>query len=138
MSRVAIYVASATLVLAAAGNFIVIPMVVDTGHVLEAAATVTGSAMLVGALAGGFVLHRRFGAFLPIGSAVRIAIATGIAIVVGRVLPLHGKLMSLVEAAIVGLTFIIALVATRELGKRDLEAIKAVRNKRAAGTGEEP
>jgi hypothetical protein len=44
--------------------------------------------------------------------------------------------MSLVEAVIVGLTFVVVLVATRELGKRDLEAIKAVRKKRAAGGGE--
>ena len=28
------------------------------------------------------------------------------------------------------------VIATRELGKRDLEAIKAVRKKRAAGGGE--
>jgi hypothetical protein len=44
--------------------------------------------------------------------------------------------MSLVEAAVVGVTFLVALVATGELGKRDLEAIKAVRKKRAAGGGE--
>jgi stage V sporulation protein B len=136
MSRIAIYVAGVTLALAAAANFIVIPMVVDTGHVLEAAATVTGSAMLVGAIAGGFVLYKKFGAFLPLASLVRIGIATVVAIAVGRFLPLHGKLMSLVEAVIVGLTFVVVLVATRELGKRDLEAIKAVRKKRAAGGGE--
>jgi len=136
MSRIAIYVAGVTLALAAVGNFIAIPMVVDSGHVLEAAATVTGSAMLVGAIAGGIVLHRKFGAFLPLASLVRIGIATAVAIVVGRFLPLHGKLMSLVEAVVVGLTFIIVLIGTRELGKRDLEAIKAVRKKRAA-VGEE-
>ena len=39
--------------------------------------------------------------------------------------------MTLVEAVIVGVTFLVVLVATRELGKRDLEAIKAVRRKRA-------
>jgi hypothetical protein len=42
-----------------------------------------------------------------------------------------------VEAVIVGATFLIVLVVTRALGKRDLEAIKAVRRKRAAG-GAEP
>jgi stage V sporulation protein B len=136
MSRLAIYVGGVTLALAAVGNAIVIPMVVDTGHVLEAAASVTGGAMLVGAILGGAVLHKKFGAFLPLASLVRIGIATVVAIVVGRFLPLHGKLMSLVEAVIVGLTFVVVLVATRELGKRDLEAIKAVRKKRAAGGGE--
>jgi stage V sporulation protein B len=136
MSKVAIYVAGVTLLLATVGNIIAIPMAVDTGHVLETAATVTGTAMLVGAIAGGVVLKNRLGAFLPLASLVRIAIATGVAIVAGRFLPLHGKLMSLVEAVIVGMIFVVVLVATGELGKRDLEAIKAVRKKRAAGGGE--
>lgn len=73
------------------------------------------------------MLHRRFGAFLPLASIVRIAIATGCALVVGRVLPFHGKLMTLVEAVVVGATFLIVLVITRELGKRDLDAIRAIR-----------
>ena len=83
----------------------------------DAAPVVTGSATI--------------GAFLPILSVVRIGIATGAAFAVGRVLPMHGKLMSLVEAVIVGLTFLVVLIVTGELGKRDLEAIKAVRRKRA-------
>jgi O-antigen/teichoic acid export membrane protein len=136
-SRDAIAIAALALVLAAAGNFIAIPLVVDSGRQLETAATVTGTAMLIGALAGGVMLHRRLGAFLPIVSVVRIAIATGVALAVGRFLPLHGKLMTLVEAAIVGVTFLVVLVATRELGKRDLlDAIKAMRGKRAPGGGE--
>jgi hypothetical protein len=40
-------------------------------------------------------------------------------------------LMTLVEAVVVGATFLVVLVITRELGTRDLEAIKAVRRKRA-------
>jgi stage V sporulation protein B len=137
MSRVAIAIAALTLGLAAVGNFIVIPMVVESGRVLEAAAAVTGSSMIIGAIAGGYIMHRRLGAFLPLVSLVRIAIATAAAIAVGRLLPLHGKLMTLVEAAVVGLTFLVVLVATRELGKRDLDAIRAVRKKRAPGGGAE-
>ncbi len=136
MSRTAIWVSAATLALAAIGNAIAIPMFVDSGHVLEAAATVTGSSMLVGAVIGGIALRNKLGAFLPLASIVRVAIATAAAIAVGRFLPLHGKLMSLVEAIAVGATFLVALVITGELGKRDLEAIKAVRSKRAAGGGE--
>jgi O-antigen/teichoic acid export membrane protein len=137
MSRVAISIAALTLVLAATGNFIVIPLVVESGRVLEAAAAVTGASMVVGAIAGGYVMRKRLGAFLPMLSLVRIAIATAAALVVGRFLPLHGKLMTLVEAVVVGVTFLVVLVATRELGKRDLDAIRAVRKKRAAGGGSE-
>jgi stage V sporulation protein B len=128
----AIVTAALTLLLAAVGNYVVIPMAIESGRVLEATAAVTGSAMLIGAIVCGLELHRKLGAFLPIASVVRIAIATGVAIAVGRLLPLHGKLMTLVEAALVAVTFIVVLVATRELGRRDLEAIKAVRRKRAA------
>jgi O-antigen/teichoic acid export membrane protein len=136
MSRVAISVAASTLVLAAVGNFIAIPRVVESGRVLEAAAAVTGTSMLVGAIAGGLMLRKRLGAFLPLLSAVRIAIATAAALAVGQLIPLHGKLMTLVEGCIVALSFVVTLVVTGELGKRDLEAIKAVRKKRAAGGGD--
>jgi stage V sporulation protein B len=132
-TRPAIALAPGTLALAAVGNYIAIPLAADGGHVLEVAATVTGSAMLVGAIASGFVLRRKFGGFLPVLSVVRVAIATAAALALGRVLPLHGKLMTLVEAVAVGATFLVILVATRELGARDLQAIKAVRQKRAAG-----
>ena len=102
------------------------------------AATVTGGAMLFGALASGAVLYKKLGAFLPLTSLVRIAIATGVALVVGRFLPLHGKLMTLVEACLVGATFLVVLVATRELSRRDLDAISAVRKKRATAKEGEP
>jgi hypothetical protein len=39
--------------------------------------------------------------------------------------------MTLVEAVVVGAMFLVVLVITRELGRGDLEAIKAVRRKRA-------
>jgi stage V sporulation protein B len=123
----AIATAAITLALAAVGNAIAIPIAVEHGDVLYVAATVTTCAMAVGAVVSGWVLHRRFGAFLPLASIVRIAIATGCALVVGRVLPFHGKLMTLVEAVVVGATFLIVLVITRELGKRDLDAIRAIR-----------
>ncbi len=98
---------------------------------LEAAAAVTGGAMLVGAIAYGIVLHRQFGAFLPVLSVIRVAArdrrGDG-----GRPLPApHGKLMTLVEAVVVVGVFLVVLVITRELGARDVAAIKAVRAKRS-------
>lgn len=136
LTKEAILSAAITLVLAVAGNWIAIPMAAERGLVLPVAAAVTGGAMVVGAIVSSILLARRLGGFLPLVSIARIAIATGVAIAVGRMLPLHGKLMTLVEACIVGGTFLAVLVVTRELGKRDLDAIKAVRRKRAAGGGE--
>jgi len=127
----AVVTAAVTLALATIGNYIAIPIAAEHGDVLHVAALVTTAAMAIGALLSGWMLHRELGAFLPIASVVRIAIATCAALSVGRVLPLHGKLLTLVEAVAVGATFLIVLVVTRELGKRDLDAIKAVRRKRA-------
>lgn len=138
LTKPAIGVAALTLALAFVGNWIAIPLAAERGMVLEVAASVTGAAMAVAAIVSGWILYRRFGAFLPALSVARIAIATGVALAVGRVLPLHGKLMTLVEAVIVGLTFLVVLVATRELGAKDLQAIKAVRKKRASAGEAEP
>jgi O-antigen/teichoic acid export membrane protein len=135
-SRPAVISAAITLTIAIVGNFIAINATAGSGHVLEVAAAVTGGSMVIGAVIAAIQLHKHFGATLPLVSLVRIVIATGVAFAVGRVLPLHGKLMTLVEAVIVAGVFLVVLVATRELGARDLQAIKAVRQKRGAGEGE--
>jgi stage V sporulation protein B len=133
----AVITAALTLALAAVGNYIAIPIAAERGSVLVVAAAVTSGAMGVGALASGWALRRELGAFLPVGSVVRVVIATAAAIAVGRerlverVLPLRGKPMTLIQAVVVGVAFLAVLVITRELGRRDLEAIKAVRRNRA-------
>ncbi|MFN0248967.1 MAG: lipopolysaccharide biosynthesis protein [Kofleriaceae bacterium] len=135
-TRDAIIAAAITLVVATGGNYIAIPFAAEAGRTLEVAAMVTAGAMLVGAVITGVMLWRRLGAFIPLVSIARIGVATGVAFAVGRFLPMKGKLMALVEAGVVGVVFLVVLVASRELGKRDLDAIKAVRKKRAAGGGE--
>jgi stage V sporulation protein B len=138
----AVVIAAITLGLAAVGNYVAIPIAAERGDVLLVAALVTSGAMAIGALASGWALRRQLGAFLPVVSVVRVAIATVAAIAVGRerlaeraigaVLPIHGKPMTLIEAVVVGVVFLAVLVITRELGRRDLEAIKAVRRSRAS------
>ncbi|MGE0551434.1 MAG: MATE family efflux transporter [Kofleriaceae bacterium] len=135
-TRPTIVGAAVTLGLAAIGNYIAIPLAIEANHALEVAAAMTGGAMIVGALWTGFAMQRRFEEFLPLASAVRIAAASAVAILVGRFLPLHGKLMSLVEAAIVAITFVVVLIVSRELGAKDLAAIKAVRKNRATNGGD--
>ena len=135
-SRPAVVSAAITLAIAVVGNFIAISTYAGSPHVLDIAAAVTGGSMLIGAVIAAFQLQKHFGATMPMLSLVRILIATAVAFAVGRFLPLHGKLMTLVEAMIVAGVFLVVLVATRELGARDLQAIKAVRSKRGAGEGE--
>jgi len=149
LTRAAIATAALTLALAVIGNWIAIPLAAERGNVLEVAAAVTGGAMVVGAIASAIVLRQRLGGALPLASLVRITLATAAAFAVGRFIPLakvapgglweiahRGKLVTLVVAVIVGITFLAVLVVTRELGARDLAAIKAVRTKRAPGGGD--
>jgi len=148
-TRAAIATAALTLALAFVGNWIAIPIAAEHGRVLEVAAMVTGGAMVVGAIASALVLRQRLGGAIPLLSLARIALATAAAFAVGRFVPLakvapsglweiahRSKLMTLVVAVVVGLTFLAVLVITRELGPRDLAAIKAVRSKRAPGGGD--
>jgi stage V sporulation protein B len=137
-ARPAIVTAAIAVVVSAAGNAIAIPMAAEHGLVLEAAATVSGTAMVIAAILSGWQIYRRFGAFVPAVSVARIALATIVATVVGRFLPASSKLMTLAGAVATGIVFLVVLVATRELGKRDLQAIKDIRKKRAAAGEGEP
>jgi len=132
-TRAAIATAAITLGIAAIGNAIVIPMLEPGRQLLLGAASVTAISMVIGAAISGLALVKHLGAFLPIASLARVALAVVVAMAVGRVIPFRTPLMTLVEAVIVGLTFLAVLVGTRELGKRDLQAIAAVRKKRGTG-----
>jgi O-antigen/teichoic acid export membrane protein len=132
-TRDAIIGAAVTLVLAAAGNAIAIPMCEPGRQVLLVAATTTGVAMTIGAAVTGWLLWRRLGAFLPVTSVIRVGLGIVAAMAVGRLIPFSSKIGTLVEAAIVGITFLAVLIVTRELGKADLRSIVAVRAKRGQG-----
>jgi stage V sporulation protein B len=133
MTRKAIGVALLTLIAAAAANLIVIPMFTPGRSLLLACGAATSGAMVLGAAAGGFVLYRHLGAFLPLVSLVRVMLAAAAAAAVGRVIPLSTPIGTLVESAAVGVVFLIALIVTRELGAADLAALTRVVRKRGGG-----
>jgi O-antigen/teichoic acid export membrane protein len=132
-TKEAIITAASTLALAVVGNMIAIPMVGPGKQLLLVTASVTSCAMLIGAITSGLVLRKKLGAFIPLLSVGRVIIAVAVAIGVGRVIPFRTPLMSLVEAGVVAVTFLAVLIATGELGKKDLAAIRRVRSKRGQG-----
>jgi stage V sporulation protein B len=135
MTRQAIAVALLTLVAAAAANLIVIPMFTPGRSLLLACGAATAGAMVLGAAASGFLLHRKLGAFLPLASLVRVVLAAAAALAVGRIIPFTTPFTTLVEAVVVGLTFLVALIVTRELGRADLAALGRVLRRRTGGPG---
>lgn len=128
----AIVVAAVTLLAAVLANVIMVPLFAPGRAMLLATATATGSSMLVGAALGGLYLVRRFGAFLPWRTLVRVLLALAVGLGVGQLVPFASTLLTLVEAGIVGACYLATLVLTRELTRRDLAAVASLRRRKPA------
>jgi O-antigen/teichoic acid export membrane protein len=134
LTREAIVVAAVTLVAAAAGNWIVIPMFEPGRDMLLAAACATGGAMVLGAALGGWLLRARLGAFVPLGTVIRVLFGICVAVAAGRAIPASTPLATLGEAAAIGLIFLLTLVVTRELTGADLRGVVSVLRRRKGGS----
>lgn len=133
LTRQAIIVAGVTLVVAVVANAVLIPRFGPGTGVLLACAAATSGAMVFGAVLAGWQLTKHFGAFLPALTLARVAVAIAAALAVGRVLHFTTPLMTLAEACVVGVTFLVVLVITRELTGADLGAVTGViRRKKGA------
>ncbi|MBT8493055.1 MAG: polysaccharide biosynthesis C-terminal domain-containing protein, partial [Deltaproteobacteria bacterium] len=128
-TRDAIVTAGVTLVLAAVSNAVVIPRFDPGPELLLACACATGGSMLAGAILGGVFLRKRFGAFVPAATVIRVLIAGAAAIGAGRVIPASSALMVLAEATAIGILFVVVLVASRELTMKDLRSFTGVLGK---------
>ena len=117
----ALVTVGATLALAAAANLVFVP---NSDHPMQAAAWATTGAMLAGLVMVGIALLRDFGSFLPPATVVRVALAMAAGIAAGHFLPSRGKMVTLVELAIVGAIYLVMLVVTREITGADLGKIR--------------
>ncbi len=96
-----------------------LPGAVDTADILRRAGIATLIAFTAGLVLGIGVLWRAFGQPFPAATAIRV-LGIGTALVVaGRFLPQMGKIASLGMLAGVGVTYLLALVVTREFGPED-------------------
>ncbi|MBK7539364.1 MAG: oligosaccharide flippase family protein [Myxococcales bacterium] len=133
LTRLAIISAAITLGIAATANYVALSRTAPGPEALWTAAVVTAAAMVVGAAISGYLLWSRLGGFLPWKTLVRVGAAGAAALAVGQVLSLSGKIGALVEATLVGASFLGVLIALGELGRRDLAAIRSVRSRRGGG-----
>jgi O-antigen/teichoic acid export membrane protein len=134
LTRQAIIIAAVTLGAAVVANAILIPRFDPGTGVLLACAIATSGAMVFGAVLAGWQLYKHLGASLPILTVVRVGVAIGAAIAVGRVLGFTTPLMTLVGAGVVGITFLVVLVASRELTGADLGAVTSVLRRKKGGS----
>lgn len=118
---VSLLVGLLTLGVSAALNFFLIP-----SYGLAGAATATTASMLAGAIAGCAYLRLRSGALMSVGSVVRIAFSAAAVYAISLQFSPSSKVM--IVAQLIALTFVYlaALIATREIGRRDLTLIQRV------------
>lgn len=108
-----------TIAAAAALYQLVLPDAIGVADLLRRTGICTLAAFSLGLVAGVALLWRRYGPPAPLATTIRV-LAIGTALVVaGRFLPPLGKIGALAVAVAVGLTFIAALVITREFGAED-------------------
>ncbi|MET0792820.1 MAG: oligosaccharide flippase family protein [Polyangiaceae bacterium] len=95
-------------------------------------AEATAAGLFVATLSAAYFVYRAAGAVAPPLSLLRVLAAVAVAVGVGRILPHAGKMVTPVYAALVGLSYVLILLVTRELAGDDLSTIRAVVSKRRA------
>lgn len=97
---------------------------------LAAAATATSVGTTFALLCMATLVYRRFGAFLPLASAFRVAVAAACAFAVARALP-HGDRLAALGALVGGgLAYLTVLVLIGELRRAELTAVLSVLSRR--------
>lgn len=97
---------------------------------LTAAAAGTSVGTGFALLTMGTMVYRRFGAFLPLPSLLRVLGAGAVAFWVARLCPHDAPLPALGALVAGGLSFLLALVVAGELGAAELAAARAVLHRR--------
>jgi O-antigen/teichoic acid export membrane protein len=128
---VAMSLVAVTLIAGAGLAFTLVPRAAAGPDMLFAAALATAVGMLVGFVVALMYLRRRFGAGLPLASALRVVLAVALAVLVARVLPGAGKVAGLAAMALAGIVYVGTLLLAREFGPSDREKfLKILRRKR--------
>jgi stage V sporulation protein B len=97
---------------------------------LVRSAQASGMGLAVTLVVGALLVRRATGAFVPAATAIRCLLALAACIAVGLVAPQFPKLLTPVAAAAAGVAYLLVLLVTREIGRRDLGMLRALRGKR--------
>lgn len=89
-------------------------------------ASATSVGLVIATLGAAFLVRRAAGAVVAPLSLVRVVFAVAVTVSVGRWLPDHGKLFTVLYAGLLALGYSLALVLLRELGRADLAMVSNV------------
>lgn len=118
---VSLIVGTVTLAANAGLNALLIP-----AYGIKGAAIGTTASMLLGAMIGGGYLMAKFGALMPVISILRIAACAGLVYAASIAFSPEPKVLIIGKLALLCVVYVIALVASREIGRDDLAAVKKV------------
>jgi O-antigen/teichoic acid export membrane protein len=108
-----------TLAIGASGIAVFVPRAAAGTPMLITAASATAVATATGLVAALVVLRTGLGGMPPAATIARVAAALAGAVVAGRLVPGHGKLVGFAVMALVGFAYVSILVVTREFGPED-------------------
>jgi O-antigen/teichoic acid export membrane protein len=117
--RAAILLTALTVASSTVASFATVPGQPPGPAMLNAAAAATSFGMAVGMIASLVYLKRQFGARPPLATALRVGVSVVAGVLVGRLVPGQGKIITLMALPLAGLTFLVALVLLREFAPED-------------------
>ena len=104
---------------------VVLNRILVPSHGLTGAAWATTTTALIGAFTVGWMVIRRFGILVPVGTVIRALVAAVILFGLSSVIQARG-LMLLVEYVLIAVLYLGVLLMLGEIGSRDLEALKGM------------
>jgi stage V sporulation protein B len=119
-TRTSLVLMGATVAMDLLLNVLVASFVPPGPQLLTGCAVATTVAMVLGLIGFGRAVTRRFGLFVELETVVRASLACAVACGLGAAIPERSRLFTLAESVLVGAAFVLTLVATGELGAREL------------------
>ena len=123
-------VACAAVAVVIGGNLLLVRWAGLGEYTLLAAASGTSLGTSIALIAMATAVYLRFRAFIPLLTVARCLVAAAVGFGAAHFVPASSKLMSLVALITGGVGYVVALLGSGELGKRDLEAIQRVLRRR--------
>ncbi|HEY2900289.1 MAG TPA: lipopolysaccharide biosynthesis protein [Polyangia bacterium] len=108
-----------TVAVGAGAASVMVPAAQPGRPMLMAAALATTLGNAVGFAAAIVYLRRELGGSPPLRTVARVALAIGVVVLLGRLIPAHGKLLGLAATVALGAIYLALLVITGEFGPDD-------------------
>jgi O-antigen/teichoic acid export membrane protein len=115
-----------TVATGAAATALLVPRAAPGPEMLVAQASATSLGMAAGFVVSLVYLRVRLGGGAPASTVLRVAVAAAAALLVGRFLPAHGRVLGLVAVAAVAVVYLAVLVALGEFTAADRAKFRRV------------